>query len=433
LKVGIVIQHYDARNDVRELVDLLAREHEVVLFGEAQKLRDVRAPCEKRPFVQRVRPEGRVWLQLFNFFGALPESRNNFLITELFKLASVPPARRALAAARLRLRMRLPSLVSFDALLDRLAGSDTTHVEDIDRFLVITELSSPAFLARALTAGKPVDAYVYSWDHACKHVTFSTRIDRWLVWHEDIANDLVTLQGLRRERIEVVGATQLAYIHEYLARPELRRRRVEERYVYYGCGVGHIEMARQEARLIGFLADTLRAIDPDLPLVVRPYPMLAETEFFRSVRARPNVRFDEEYRAERKDRSLTRDAIFERLNLQEHATAFVHCGTTMGLEGAYFDVPVLFLDLRDFDYGLPAGHHMHLGRFIHQYHNERYMILEEFPNVVTRSDALRDVLAAVFAYPRQHIAYNRAIAGKMSLEGLEAIARRLVADQSGAA
>jgi hypothetical protein len=433
LKLGIVIQHYDARNDVRELVDLLARDHEVVLFGEAAKLRAIQAPCEKRAFVQFVGPGARVWLQLFNFFGTLPQSRNNFLITELFKLSTVPPVRRAIAAARLRWRMRLPSLISFDVLLDRLAGSDTTPVEDIDRFLIITELSSPAFLARALSAGKPVDAYVYSWDHACKHVTFSQRIGHWLVWHEDIANDLVTLQGVPRDRIGIVGATQLSYIHEYLARPELRRRRVEERYVYYGCGVGHVEMARQEARLIGFLADTLRAIDPDLPLVVRPYPMLAETEFFKGLRERPNVRFDEDYRVERKDRSLTRDAIFERLNLQEHAAAFVHCGTTMGLEGAYFDTPVLFLDLRDFDYGLPAGHHMHLGRFIHQYHNERYMILEEFPNVVTRSDALRDLLAAVFAYPRQHIAYNRAIAGKMSLEGLEAIARRLVADQSGAA
>jgi hypothetical protein len=351
VKLGIVIQHYDARNDVRELVDLLATKHEVVLFAEARKLRDVEARCEKRAFRQRMRLSDRFWLQLWNFFGTLPASRNNYLVTELFKLAPLPPLRRAIAAARLRLRLRLPSLMSFDFLLDRLAGSDTTPVEDIDRFLVITELSSPRFLSTLLRAGKPVDAYVYSWDHACKHATFSKRIDRWLVWHEGIADDLVELQGLPRERIHVVGATQLAYIHEYLSRAEPREQRHPGRYVYYGCGVGAIEMARQEARLIEFLAETLQQVAPDLTLLVRPYPMLADTEFFRALRQRSNVRFDEDYRQGRKDRSLTREAIFERLNLQEHALAFVHCGTTMGLEGAYFEAPVVFLDLDDFDYG----------------------------------------------------------------------------------
>jgi hypothetical protein len=34
----------------------------------------------------------------------------------------------------------------------------------------------------------------------------------------------------------------------------------------------------------------------DVTLLVRPYPMLAETEFFRALREQPNVRFDEDYR-----------------------------------------------------------------------------------------------------------------------------------------
>jgi hypothetical protein len=427
MKLGIVIQHYDARNDVRELVELLARDHDVVLFGAEEKLRDIKAPCETRAFQQRKRLSDRIWLQLFNLFGELPASRNNFLITELFKLAALPPFRRWIASTRLRLRMHLPSLMPFDFLLDRLAGSDFTPVDDIDRFLVITELSSPAFLARILQAGIPVDAYVYSWDHACKHVTFSKRVDRWLVWHEGIAEDLVTLQGIPRERIEVVGATQLAYIHEYLRRPELRVPKRHDRYVYYGCGVGFVDMARQEAKLIGFLADTLREVDPELVLLVRPYPMLANTDFFQALRQRPNVEFDEDYRAGRTDRSLTRDAIFGRLNLQEHAIAFVHCGTTMGLEGAYFDTPVLFLDLEDFDYDYPANGFMHLRSFIHQYHNERYMILQGYPNVISRSAGLRSRLEAVVEGSADHLEYNRLLSDALPLFDLATIAERLVA------
>jgi hypothetical protein len=429
MKLGIVIQHYDARNDVRELVELLARDHDVVLFGAEEKLRDIKAPCETRAFQQRKRLSDRIWLQLFNLFGELPASRNNFLITELFKLAALPPFRRWIASTRLRLRMHLPSLMPFDFLLDRLAGSDFTPVDDIDRFLVITELSSPAFLARILQAGIPVDAYVYSWDHACKHVTFSKRVDRWLVWHEGIAEDLVTLQGIPRERIEVVGATQLAYIHEYLRRPELRVPKRHDRYVYYGCGVGFVDMARQEAKLIGFLADTLREVDPELVLLVRPYPMLANTDFFQALRQRPNVEFDEDYRAGRTDRSLTRDAIFGRLNLQEHAIAFVHCGTTMGLEGAYFDTPVLFLDLEDFDYDYPANGFMHLRSFIHQYHNERYMLAPTLPNVVTRAADLQVALARVLDDPQGARQFNGVLSQRLPLKPLDEIVCALVASE----
>jgi hypothetical protein len=299
-------------------------------------------------------------------------------------------------------------------------------VDDIDRFLVITELSSPRFLSRALRAGKRVDAYVYSWDHACKHATFSTRIHRWLVWHGGITDDLVELQGLSRERISAVGATQLAYVHEYLRRPDLRERRFAGRYVYYGCGVGYLEMAKQEARLIGLVAETLQDVAPDVALVVRPYPMLADTDFFKALRQRPNVCFDDDYRLDRKDRSLSRDAIFGRLNLQENAEAFVHCGTTMGLEGAYFDSPVLFLDLEDFDYGDEQSGFMDLRRFIHQYHNERYMIRDGYPNVVRRAGHLPATLSSLLADPKPFRAYNRALTADIRLRALTDVVDRLV-------
>lgn len=430
MKLGIVIQHYDARNDVRELVELVAARQDVVLFASQEKLQGITACCEKRAFIQHSRLSDRVWLQFFNVFGRLPASRNNFLITELFKLSSVSPLRRFIATLRLRLRMRLPSLMSFDFLLDRLIGSDTTPVEDIDRFVVITEVSSAKFLARILAAGKPVDAYVYSWDHACKHLSFSQRVQRWLVWHQGIAEDLVELQGIPRARTLVVGATQLAYLDEYLGRPELRQRRFPERYLYYGCGVGQIEMAQQEASLIGFIAETLWTIDPELTLLVRPYPMLADTTFFRELRQRPNIQFDEQYRGGRTDRSLRRDSIFERLNLQEHAEAFIHCGTTMGLEGAYFQTPVLFLDLRDFDYGVSPDHPLHLSRFIHQYHNDRYMLLERFPNVIDSTASAAATLRAVLAAPSAYLDYNRTLASWMPLRSLDEVAAELVASEA---
>jgi len=154
--------------------------------------------------------------------------------------------------------------------------------------------------------------------------------------------------------------------------------------------------------------------------------MLAETDFFESLHKRPNLRFDDDYRFGRKDRSLSRDAIFERLNLQENAEAFVHCGTTMGLEGAYFDSPVLFLDLEDFAYGDERRGFMDLRRFIHQYHNERYMIRDGYPNVVRRSGHLPATLSRLLADPTPFRAYNRALAADIPLRALTDVVDRLV-------
>jgi hypothetical protein len=246
------------------------------------------------------------------------------------------------------------------------------------------------------------------------------------VWHDGIAEDLVRLQGIARERIHSVGSTQLACIHEYLQQPALRRRRMPGRYLYYGCGVGHAGMARQEAGVIGLVADALAAVAPDALLLVRPYPMLADIDCFRALRERPNVRFDEDYRQGRRDRSLTREDIFRRLNLQEHAAGFLHCGTTMGLEGAYLGEPSLFLDLQDAAAVLPRAHPMSLHRFVHQYQNERYMLLDGYPNVITRSADLAGRLGALLQDPAPFRAYGEALASRMRLHGLAEVAARLV-------
>jgi hypothetical protein len=157
-------------------------------------------------------------------------------------------------------------------------------------------------------------------------------------------------------------------------------------------------------------------------LLVRPYPFLAETDYFKALAARPNVELDVEYRAGRTDHSLRRADIFNRLNLQEHAIAFFHCGTTMGLEGAYLPSPILFLDIDDLDYGVSPNNFLHIRNFIRQYHNKRYMILHGFPNVVKRRDQLKLVLQKVLEEPGAFMAYNKAIAAAMPLRPLSDIA-----------
>jgi hypothetical protein len=98
----------------------------------------------------------------------------------------------------------------------------------------------------------------------------------------------------------------------------------------------------------------------------------------------------------------------------------------MGLEGAYFDAPALFLALEDLDYGLPPSSFMHLSKFIGQYHNERYMLDRTSPNVVTRCADLKAILAAVLREPSKAREYNASLAQRLPLKALPEIAAALL-------
>ena len=424
MKIGIVIQHYDARNDIRDLVELLSSERDIVIFGSAEALKRIsKGPYELRVFQQSWKLRDLIWRKAYHYFSKLPKSKNNYLITELFKLSVVGSRlRRLFAALMLRARRFLPQLMSFDDYLMRIQHVDRTKVDDIDEVFFITELSDPAFLAHVLRKAIPASGYVYSWDHACKHVRFSERVSKYYVWHNGIIDDLAELQGIDRLKCEVVGATQLSYIWNYINQPSLREAVYPGEYIYYGCGVGHIGMAEQEARLVKFLAQSLLNLNEDLVLLVRPYPMLLEMGFFDEIKRMPNVKFDIGYREERSDRSLSHEDIYHKLNLQEHALAFIHCGTTMGLESAFFDVPVLFLQVDDFDFGVPMSDFYHLSKFIHQYHNDRYMMsYNSGKNVVRRTCDLEGVLESLLVDGYSYRDYNSYVRRGLKLRPLQDI------------
>lgn len=425
--VGIIIQHYDARNDVRDLVGHLTNEARVILLGTRERLAEIgETPAEKRPFVRRIDFKTALWMRLFLIFGKIPESRDNFFITELFKLAGLSDFHRKVATLRLRLRMIAPRFIGYDTLLKQVEKADQTPIDDIDLFLGITEIADTLFLARAVQSGKPVNIYVYSWDHACKHTRFSQHVHRYLTWHEGIRDDLKNLQGIDASRSVSAGATQLYYIREYLESPEQRTPLRTGRYVYYGCGIGMAKMAEQEARLITAVARILMGIDPNLTFLVRPYPMLRDVSFFQDIEALPNVAFDDGYRKGKADRSLTHRDIYERLNLQEHAVLFLHCGTTMGLEGTYLDTPVIFLAPDDFDPGVPENDFLHIRKFIRQYHNDRYMRLLEFRNTIVQMAGIEPVLREALESPEAFLEYNRAIRDPLPLRPLDEIARAML-------
>jgi hypothetical protein len=425
MKIGVCVADYDIRNDLPDLLRCLAARHEVVVLAppvEAPRVGE--GPWEKRLVRAKISGWNKLCLALYARLGQVPVSRDNFSQNTLFLLQKVDPEKRRKAVARLRFRLKFPQIFSFDRLLGLLRGQ-AGAVEDLDGVIFITNVSSPELLAQARRAGVRCAAYVYSWDHAPKYDRFSRHLDAYFTWNEGVADDLAELQGVPRARAQAVGATQLVCLRDYLQSPEARRRKIPFRYVYYGCAIAIPALAEQEVRLIEWLADELAVADSELKLVVRPYPMLRDTTCFRRLRTRTNVVFDDEYRAEVQERVIPRLDVFSKFNLQEHAELFFHCGTTMGFEGAYFDAPVFFLAPDDLDYGVPPGDDLHITRFFRTYHNQKYLMLPGYPNLIARAAELGPRLREALRDREAYLAYNRAIRAATPLRSMDEIAGQL--------
>lgn len=344
--LGILINHYDARNDIRELVVCLASNHRVVLLGPPAALGGLSVPDGVE-----FRPTRRKWLwwrwllsQLYRWMGSMPRSRENFYINELFKLNRRRGLSRFTALASLRFRMswplRIPASVHF-----RLMGAcDATRLGDIDGFLLITEFSDVALASRIARSGKPHCAYVYSWDHPCKHTVLTSDIRKYALWNTPLVRDMVELQGVSPEQCVVVGATQLAPIHQFLADHASRTCvKLGSPYFYFGCGVGPRDMAIQEMRIIRRIAQVIQKVAPGHLLIVRPYPIRVDYDLRAELADIDIVRWDDGFRSGQVGRSLGASDIQDRLSLQAGAVAFLHIGTTMGFEGAFLGTPCVLV------------------------------------------------------------------------------------------
>ena len=394
MTIGFVVSFFDFRNDVRRVIQELLREHEVVIFyreGHQEAIeRHPIAGCTYRPIKERTGDwRSKLAKARYRIFRQLPASRNNFYLMEEFKARLLPAGpRRYRRRAMLSLMRRLPKNYSYDAFLRDLPFSGQTDLTGVDAFVCFSEIADDELFARLLAEHRPVVTYVYSWDHPCKQTAFTAR-SRYLVWNSGIAEDLRNLQGIPPAQVEIQGASQFAYIAEYRKRVknEALPRTFPFDYLYVGCAVGIEQLAHDEIAIIERLAQLALEAVPDLRVVVRPYPLLTDWNIYEALHRLPNVVFDDGFR--QPDLAQAEDAIYEKLEKMDNATAFFHLGTTMGLECCFLNTPSFILDLTE----PPGRSPIHLYHFVHQYQNQKYLIDAAPENHIDSLAKLRSVLA----------------------------------------
>ena len=422
-KLGIVAQYLHTRNDIREVIQRLAKMHHVVLYLRPTDLHTAPEGVEVRPITARKRTfRNEVLSRLFYLFGKIPRSRQNYFIVEHFKIGNTKTYRLFKIEKKILLFLSrfTPRWMSYDQYLNRLDYEDTTPVADVDRFFCFTEIYDDHFFRHLVDAGKPIAVFVYSWDHPCKMVRFSERVRQYLVWNEGLREDMIGLQGIDAGKVRVVGASQLSYIAEFKAREAQSQPPFSFEYFYFGCATGTPKLVKQEVQIIGQLAAVLLDVFPAMKLVVRPYPFLSAWHLYDPLRKYPNVYFDDAYRTSPAALALTREQIEEKFIKINFARAFLHIGTTMGYEATYFDTPVLQIN-----FPVSVRGPLSLHGFIHQYQNDKYLLLRQFPNVINSAEDFRRKLPDIVGRAADFTAYNAHIARQTQLQNFDEFCGKL--------
>jgi hypothetical protein len=423
MKVGFVVDYFDFRSDIRKIIGQIGRTHQVVLFCRQSDEATLRKYAGAGVEVRIIREEKKsaansLWKLLFVLFGKIPKSRRNFYLTELFRLnREENKVRKLKGRLLLELRRILPDWLGYDDFLGKIRYSGATAIGDIDRFFLFTDIYDHFLFARLLDEGKPLAVYVYSWDHPCKFLRFSRRAD-YLVWGEKIREDLYQLQGIPPQRVKVAGATQFTYVAEFKRLdPAGLTRPYDFEYLYFACSVATPRLLAEEVAVIKELSGQLARLEPAVKLVVRPYPVLGNWQYYEPLRALPNVVFDDGYRS--RDKSIKENAIGEKYEKIHFARGFFHMGTTLGLEACFTDTPSFIINFRRLR---EQGGYVSMYHFVHQYQNEKYLLLDGFANVIGDAGELETVITGLGRHRPRYLDYNRAVVRNFNLHTIEELA-----------
>lgn len=420
MTLGFMLTFFDFRNDVRALIKCLCQNHDVVIFikkEHEQLVSKYLIPRMSYRIIDEYIPtKSNITLtRLFLLFKKLPKSKNNYYLSETYKAEALSDSKQQKKAQSIiSIQQKLPHFYAYDTYLQSIKYSGKTDLSGIDKMIVFTEIYDDFLYARLLREQFTMYTYVYSWDHACKHVRFSKKV-RYLVWNQGIAEDLKLLQQIPESNITIFGSTQLCYIEQFKSQPKSPK--PEHTYFYYGCGIGLSSMVEQEIEVIEILSDCIMSVNPDAVLLVRPYPNFNNWDMYKRLLAKSNIQLDDSYK--QADLSIKDNDIQHKFNTIQNADAFFHVGTTLGLEACFTDTPSFLLDI-----STASDYKIGLYQFVHQYQNEKYLVKNNTENVIKSKQqllhTLQDITSPIY------YKFNTHIAEQFEVKSFEQLAQQIV-------
>lgn len=214
------------------------------------------------------------------------------------------------------------------------------------------QYEQPAVYSAARQLSIPTLAYIPSWDNISTKNRMVFKYDGYIVWNDKMKAELVeTYPQTRNSPIYPVGAPQFDIFHK----PEFHQTREEF------CGREGLDPARpvivyaigspnflKEHHGATFLAKRVaEGRLGDVQLLVRPHPIHDNAEMkalFQQYRPRVQLQSSQNAGLAVAERSQDRAEIIEWVNTFRHADVVVNLSSTVTIDAALFDKPVVNLD-----------------------------------------------------------------------------------------
>lgn len=419
-KIGVLLDHYSFRADVRDFIDDIVQRENVVIFV-SQTDRAV-LPYESRSIERRSTFKNRLLDFLFDLIVITNVRRSDVINWRFRRLASKLSAVQYLKVTCIYLIAYFPKFVSADTLIN-LYDVNKCDLSDVDVFLAFSDVKYPCLLARLKKEGIATSVYIYSWDHPSKLSYVPHEGVKYLVWNEALKDDLLCLHSVPCKNVSIVGSTQLSYLYEFLADID-GKSEGEGQYIYFAAAWGREVMAKQELLMLERLSKFMREFFPDKYILFRPYPNIEDPRIYDLISFLPNIVVDN-YQSESTyifDKENIKDK-YEKINA---AAAVIHTGSTFGLEVVYFNTPCLIYTFRDDATFDDVGFHMKCSNALKQHHLNKYLVLDNMENVIANFEELYNVISLVFSRSKTLNSYNVEISKFLKLDSLDAVAEKII-------
>jgi hypothetical protein len=391
-KIGLVVDYFSFRSDMREFIRELSGKCDLVLYisgadeelikGTGYKYRVITPkPCAKNTFLA----------YCYKVFRHKHGLHKDSIEWKMRKLASPFGLKQALQILLFRLYELIPGLLGYDRYLT-LLDPDDNNVSDLAAMIFFTDIKNDSLMASCIKSGIRRMVYVYSWDHPVKLTKLPKNGTIYFVWSQEMSDDLQYIHNIDAKKITIAGSTQLSYVFDYLQEKAKVVSSLPEPYIYMVATKGRKEMVSQEIDMINLVIGFLDSNDLPHSIVFRPYPnMGVESQNIVDEMIRNKRVIVDEYRGG--DFIFTRDKVMDKYRKIDNSELVIHTGGTFGVEACLLSKVCLYFDFSASN--LPSQErypfYLNIRSVSNQYHLRKYLRLAD-KNVITDEATLAEAL-----------------------------------------